>query len=143
MPLAPLPVVPSKEDELKVQAALKQKQAVEVELKNLQRKLEASKNKYTQLTHLREIIDARVQMNLELLPLARARISRIESLQQEGAMNDQDIEFARAQLTSTEAKLEVTRQDAKKIREIISQFENDLAKDEAALKNLQAELAKN
>lgn len=104
------------------------------ELKTLEFKLSEARLKHEKLLRLRSVIEGHIQLKQDLLKPAQDRLIHVQQLQNEGALNTQDVEFARSQLLSIENQLEKARQDKEKVSKLISIQETEIVKAESDLK---------
>jgi len=107
-------------------------------LKTLEFKLSEARVKYKKLILLRNIIEGHIKLRSDLLKPAQDRITHIQNLQKEGALNDQDVELARGQFASIESSIEKAVKDKEKVVKLISTQELEVSKAETELKKLKS-----
>ena len=110
----------------------------QAQLKTLEFKLSEARTKHEKLLHLCSVIEARIKLRQDLLKPAQDRLARIQNLQKEGALNDQDVELARSQLVAIESSIEKARQDKEKVGKLISNQEAEVSKAEAEIKKIKS-----
>lgn len=108
------------------------------QLKTLEFKLSEARAKYEKLTRLRTVIEGHIKLRNDLLKPAQERVTHIQNLQKEGALNDQDVELARAQFASIESSIEKALKDKEKVAKLISDQELEVSKVETELKKLKS-----
>jgi multidrug resistance efflux pump len=133
---SPMPILPVAET--KPATVYKENLDQQNRLKTLEFKLSEARTKYEKLIRLRTVIEGHIKLRNDLLKLAQDRITHIQNLQKEGALNDQDVELARGQFTSIESSIEKSLKDKEKVAKIISAQELEVSKAETELKNFKA-----
>ena len=133
---SPMPILPVAET--KPATVYKENLDQQNRLKTLEFKLSEARIKYEKLIRLRNVIEGHIKLRSDLLKHAQDRITHIQNLQKEGALNDQDVELARGQFTSIESSIEKSLKDKEKVAKIISAQELEVSKAETELKNFKA-----
>ena len=133
---SPMPILPV--SETKPATVYKENLDRQTRLKTLEFKLSEARAKYEKLIRLRTIIEGHIKLRNDLLKPAQDRVTHIQNLQKEGALNDQDVELARSQFVSIESSIEKAVKDRDKVVKLISAQEMEVSKAETELKNLKA-----
>ena len=133
---SPMPILPVAET--KPATVYKENLDRQTRLKTLEFKLSEARAKYEKLIRLRTIIEGHIKLRNDLLKPAQDRVTHIQNLQKEGALNDQDVELARSQFVSIESSIEKAVKDRDKVVKLISAQEMEVSKAETELKNLKA-----
>ncbi len=107
-------------------------------LKALEFKLSEARLKYEKLIRVRTVIEGHIKLRNDLLKPAQDRVTHIQKLQKEGALNDQDVELARGQFASIESSIEKALKDKEKVAQLISAQELEVSKAETELKKFKA-----
>ena len=107
-------------------------------LKTLEFKLSEARAKYEKLIRLRTVMEGHIKLRNGLLKPAQDRVTHIQKLQKEGALNDQDVELARGQFVSIESSIEKALRDKEKVAKLISAQELEVSKAETELKKFKA-----
>ena len=110
------------------------------QLKIVESKLEATRKKHTEALRLRDVIEAQLKLRSDLLVSSQSRINHLIELFNEGALNNQDLELAKAQLKTLEASIEKNRSDSVKVNKYIDEHAKTLAKEEADLNQLKSQV---
>jgi len=110
----------------------------QTQLKTLEFKLSEARTKHQKLSRLRTVIEGHIKLRQDLLKLAQDRVTHIQALQKEDALNDQDVELARGQLVTLEASIEKSLRDKQKVSQLISGQELEVSKAEAELKKFKS-----
>ena len=110
------------------------------QLKVLESKLQATRKKHTEALRLRDVIEAQLKLRINLLVSSQSRINHLVELLNEGALNDQDLELAKAQFKTIELSIEKARSDSVKINKYIDEHAKTLAKEEADLNQLKSQV---
>ena len=111
------------------------------QLKVLESKLEATRKKHAEALRLRDVIEAQLKLRIDLLIPSQSRIKHLVELFNEGALNNQDLELANAQLKTLEASIEKTRSDSLKVNKYIDEHAKTLAKEEADFNQLKSQVS--
>lgn len=130
------PILPAVET--KSPTVYKENLEQQAQLKTLEFKLGEVREKYKKLLQLRSVIEEHIQLRQALLKPAQDRVAHLQSLQKEGAMNDQDIELAGSQVVSIETSIEKALRDKEKVSKLISDQEIEVSKAEAELNKLKS-----
>lgn len=133
---SPMPILPVAET--KPVTVYKENLDQQTRLKALEFKLSEVRVKYEKLIRLDNVIEGHIKLRSDLLKLAQDRVTHIQKLQKEGALNDQDVELARGQFTSIESSIEKSLKDKEKIAKFISAQELEVSKAETELKKFKA-----
>ena len=99
-------------------------------LKALELKLNQSRKKHADALSLRDVISAQLQLNIILVKTEQNRINHLMGLLNEGALNDQDMELAKAKLREIEMTIEKMRSDSVTLNNFIQQHAKTLAQEE-------------
>jgi len=110
------------------------------QLKVLESKLNESKKRQVEALRLRDIIEARLKLRIDLLKTNESRIDYLIKLVKEGALDEQDLELARAQLKTLEALIDKTRSDGLKVSKFLDEHSKKLAKEESDLSQLKIQI---
>lgn len=110
------------------------------QLKALELKLSESKKRHAEALRLRDIIEARLKLRIDLLKTNESRIDHLIKLVKEGALNEQDLELARAQIKTLEALIEKTRGDGLKVSKFLDEHSKKLAKEESDLSQFKIQI---
>ncbi len=108
------------------------------QLKTLEFKVSEARAKREKLSRLLSVIEGQIKLRQDLIKPAEERIAHIQKLQKEGALNDQDVELARAHLVSIQSSIEKARRDKEKVAKLISDQELEVSKVETELKKLKS-----
>jgi hypothetical protein len=103
------------------------------QLKVLESKLSASKKKYAEVLRLRGVIEAQLKLRIDSLKSSEGRIHHLMKLFSEGALNEQDLELARAQHRGIEVEIEKNRSDSVKINKSLEDYSKKVAQAESDL----------
>jgi len=106
------------------------------QLKVLESKLNESKKRQVEALRLRDIIAARLKLRIDLLKTNESQIDHLVKLVKEGALNEQDLELARAQIKTLEALIDKTRSDGLKVSKFLDENTKKMAKEESELNQL-------
>jgi len=133
---SPTPILPLAET--KPATVYKENIDQQTRLKTLEFKLSEARTKHQKLSRLRTVIEGHIKLRQDLLKLAQDRVTHIQALQKEDALNDQDVELARGQLVTLEASIEKSLRDKQKVSQLISGQELEVSKAEAELKKFKS-----
>ena len=133
---SPLPILPVAET--KPATVYKENIDQQTRLKTLEFKLSEARAKYEKLLRVRTVIEGHIKLRNDLLKPAQDRITHIQNLQKEGALNDQDVELACGQFASIESSIEKALKDKEKVAKLISAQELEISKAETELKKFKA-----
>ena len=111
------------------------------QLKALESKLTASQKKYDEALRLRGVIEAQLKLRIDSLKSSESRIHHLVKLFNEGALNEQDLELARAQLKSIEVAIEKNRSDSAKINKFLEDHSKKLAQAESDLNQFKNQMS--
>lgn len=136
VPSSPMPILPVAET--KPATVYKENLDQQTRLKTLEFKLSEARTRYEKLIRLRTVIEGHIKLRNDLLKPAQDRITHIQNLQKEGALNDQDVELARGQFASIESSIEKAVKDKDKVAQLISAQELEVSKAETELKKLKS-----
>ena len=103
------------------------------QLKVLESKLTTSKKKYAEVLRLRGVIEAQLKLRIDSLKSSESRILHLMKLFNEGALNEQDLELARAQHRGIEVEIEKNRSDRVKINKSLEDYSKKVAQAESDL----------
>lgn len=133
---SPMPILPVAET--KPATVYKENLDQQTRLKTLEFKLSEARTKYEKLIRVRTVIEGHIKLRNDLLKPAQDRVTHIQKLQKEGALNDQDVELARGQFVSIESSIEKALKDKEKVAQLISAQELEVSKAETELKKFKA-----
>jgi hypothetical protein len=133
---SPMPILPVAET--KPATVYKENLDQQNRLKTLEYKLSEARAKYEKLTRLQTFIEAHIKLRNDLLKPTQDRVTHLQNLQKEGALNDQDVELARGQIASIQSSIEKAVKDKDKVAKLISAQELEVSKAETELKNFKA-----
>jgi hypothetical protein len=100
-------------------------------LKALELKLNQSRKKHADALSLRDIISVQIQLNINLVKTEQIRINHLMVLFNEGALNDQDLELAKAKLKEVETTIQKMQSDSVILNNFIEQHAKTLAQEES------------
>lgn len=112
------------------------------QLKVLESKLSESKKRQAEALRLREVIEAQLKLRIDLLKTSESRIDHLKQLLKEGALNEQDLELARAQLKTQETLIEKTRSDGVKVNKFLEGHAKKVAQAESDLNDFKNQMKK-
>ena len=124
--------------ETKTATVYKENSDKQSQLKTLEFKVSEARAKREKLSRLLSVIEGQIKLRQDLIKPAEERIAHIQKLQKEGALNDQDVELARAHLVSIQSSIEKARRDKEKVSKLISDQEVLVSKAEAELQNFKS-----
>ena len=75
-----------------------------------------------------------------MLKTNESRINHLIKLVKEGALNEQDLELARAQIKTLEALIDKTRSDGLKVSKFLEENTKKMAKEESDLNQLKIQI---
>jgi len=112
------------------------------QLKILESKLSESKKRQAEAMRLRDIIEAQLKLRIDLLKTSESRIGHLMQLHNEGVLDNQDLELARAQLKTQQTLIEKTRSDGLKVNKFLVGHAKKVAQAESDLNDFKNQMNK-